>query len=80
MIFKKVLIVFLMLCFFASCSSQNKMETEDIFIEKISREETEETKKEAKIQEGMLLDMLKCGTCNHSCPAAKRLYGAEAYP
>ena len=49
MIFKKVIIVFLMLCFFASCSSQNKMETEDIFIEKI-------------------------------CPAAKRLYGAEAYP
>ena len=46
MIFKKVLIVFLMLCFFASCSSQNKMETEDIFIEKTSREETEETNEE----------------------------------
>jgi len=49
MIFKKVIIVFLMLCFFASCSSQNKMETEDIFIEKISREETEKISVELAI-------------------------------
>ena len=42
-----------MLCFFASCSSQNKMETEDIFIEKISREETEETNEEAKTEESV---------------------------
>ena len=53
MIFKKVIIAFLMLCFFASCSSQNKMETEDIFIEKISREETEETNEEAKTKESV---------------------------
>ena len=50
MIFKKALITILMLCFFASCSSQNKMETEDIFIEKISKdkenEETEEKNEE----------------------------------
>ena len=50
MIFKKALITILMLCFFASCSSQNTMETEDIFIEKISKdkenEETEEKNEE----------------------------------
>ena len=51
MIFKKALITILMLCFFASCSSQNTMETEDIFIEKISNQETEETNEEAKIEE-----------------------------
>ena len=48
MIFKKALITILMLCFFASCSSQNTMETEDIFIEKISNEEIEETNEETK--------------------------------
>ena len=51
MIFKKALIAVLMLCFFASCSSQNTMETEDIFIEKISNEEIEETNEETKIEE-----------------------------
>ena len=46
MIFKKALITILMLCFFASCSSQNKMETEDIFIEKISKDEKNEETEE----------------------------------
>ena len=53
MIFKKGLILVFMLCFFASCSSQNKMETEDIFIEKISNEETEKTNEEAKTEESV---------------------------
>ena len=53
MIFKKALIAVLMLCFFASCSSQNTMETEDIFIEKISNEEIEETNEETKIEEAV---------------------------
>ena len=52
MIFKKGLILVFMLCFFASCSSQNKMETEDIFIEKISNEETEKTNEEAPKKQG----------------------------
>ena len=46
MIFKKALITILMLCFFASCSSQNTMETEDIFIEKISKDEKNEETEE----------------------------------
>lgn len=45
MIFKKGLILLFMFCFFSSCVSQSKMETEDIFIEKISDEETKETAK-----------------------------------
>ena len=54
MIFKKVIIVFLMLCFFASCSSQNTMETEDIFIEKISKDEkNEETKTEEPVKKNI---------------------------
>ncbi|UTY32631.1 DUF192 domain-containing protein [Treponema putidum] len=44
MIFKNGLILLFMLCFF-SCSSQIKMETEEIFIEKISNEETAEDTK-----------------------------------
>ena len=54
MIFKKALITILMLCFFASCSSQNKMETEDIFIEKISKDEkNEETKTEEPVKKNI---------------------------
>ena len=51
MIFKKALIAVLMLCFFASCSSQNTMEIEDIFIEKNLNEEIEETNEDTKIEE-----------------------------
>ena len=54
MIFKKALITILMLCFFASCSSQNTMETEDIFIEKISKDEkNEETKTEEPVKKNI---------------------------
>lgn len=54
MIFKKVIIAVLMLCFFASCEGQDKMKTEDIFIEKISNEETnEETKTEDSVKKNI---------------------------
>lgn len=53
MIFKKALITILMLCFFASCSSQNKMETEDIFIEKISKDEETEEKNEEPVKKNI---------------------------
>ena len=54
MIFKKALITILMLCFFASCSSQNTMEIEDIFIEKISKDEkNEETKTEEPVKKNI---------------------------
>lgn len=82
MIFKKALIAVLMLCFFASCSSQNTMETEDIFIEKISNEEIEETNEETKIEEPVKKKYRKnnSGACNNAGPTAKGIYGAEAYP
>jgi len=51
MIFKKGLILVFMLCFFASCSSQNKMETEDIFIKDICERLTEVLDAKVKIHE-----------------------------
>lgn len=53
MIFKKVIIAFLMLCFFSACSGQDTMKTEDIFIEKISNEKIEESNKETKTEEAV---------------------------
>jgi len=53
MIFKRGLILVFMLSF-SSCFSQNKMETEDIFIEKILKDETdEETKTEDSVKKNI---------------------------
>lgn len=54
MIFKKAVITVIMICFFASCEGQDKMKTEDIFIEKISNEETnQETKSKNSVKKNI---------------------------
>ncbi|UTC66979.1 MULTISPECIES: DUF192 domain-containing protein [unclassified Treponema] len=54
MIFKKISVLFLILCLFPSCGAQDKMDTEEIFIEKTLNDETQdETKTEDSVKKNI---------------------------